>query len=128
MRSHRSSPRSSLHTSLVNSLDGGEDEDDEDDDEDDEDDDDALGAVNPPHTTSPGRVRSPSVAPSREALHTVVSLNASTRLRCGSMRAHSSGRAATRAAGAESSYSSGGMVVAMILEEEEPGGRLCARA
>jgi hypothetical protein len=51
MGSHRSVARSSLHTSLTT----------------------APLEDCPPHTTSPGRVRSHSFAPCRAALHTLIS-------------------------------------------------------
>jgi hypothetical protein len=73
IRFHRGSPRSNLHASL-----------------------DALPSVNPPHTTSPGGVRSHSFAPSRATLHTPVSRHAPATTLCSATMAHISGRAKTR--------------------------------
>jgi hypothetical protein len=77
--SHRSSPRSSLHTPLDISTSPP-----------------AVYLVYPPHTTSPGRVRSQSFALCREALHTPVSRHAPTSPLCSATRAQNSGRATTR--------------------------------
>jgi hypothetical protein len=65
--------------------------------------------VYPPHTTSRGRVRSHSVAPSRAPLHTRFKRNAPTRSPCAAMRWHSSGRAKTRLAALQYSDSPGAM-------------------
>jgi hypothetical protein len=73
--SHRSSPRSSVHTALDIS---------------------SPVLVYPPHNTSPGRVRSHTLAPSREALHTPVSRHAPTRPLRSATRVQNSGRATTR--------------------------------
>ena len=70
MCSHRSSPRSSLHTPLL--------------------------IPNPPHTTNPGRARSQTLTPSREARHTPVRRHAPTRPLCWATRVQNSGRARTR--------------------------------
>jgi hypothetical protein len=102
MRSHRSSPRSSLHTSLVN----------------------PTTPVNPPHTTSPGRVFSHPFAPSRDARHTPVSRHAPTTPLCSATMPHSSGRAKTQLA---IPLAAARVVGAICLEEEESG-RSCARA
>ena len=74
MCSHRSSPRSSLHTLLVN----------------------PSPRAYPPHTTNPGRARSQTLAPSREARHTPVRRQAPTRPLCLATRVQISGRARTR--------------------------------
>jgi hypothetical protein len=50
----------------------------------------------PPHTTSPGRVLRNSFAPTRGALHTLISRHAPTSPRCAATRAHTSGRPVAR--------------------------------
>jgi hypothetical protein len=75
IRSHRSSPGSSLHTSLVYP---------------------SSPVTHPPHTTSHRRVRSQSFAPTREALHTPVSRHAPTSPLCSETRAQNSGSAVAR--------------------------------
>jgi hypothetical protein len=50
----------------------------------------------PPHTTNPGSVRSHSLAPCLEALHTRISRHVPASPLCAATRAHSSGSAATK--------------------------------
>jgi hypothetical protein len=89
IRSQRSSPRSSLHTALVT----------------------APSRPSPPHSTSPGRVRSHTFAPSRAATYTPVSRHAPTSPLFSATRAHNSGRATAR----EMAHLAAARVVGAIL-------------
>ena len=97
IRSHRSSPRFSLHTSLVR----------------------PDPSIYPPHTTSPGKVRSHSFAPTRATLHTRISRQAPTSPLCSATRAHRAGRAATREAAQPTSASASSDVVVVSADHAE---------
>jgi hypothetical protein len=91
MPPHRSVARFSLHTSLT------------------------TPPLDPPHTTSPGRVLRNSFAPNRAALHTRISLHAPTSPRCTATRAHTSGRPVARSTVQLASSSGAARGVAMVL-------------